>query len=231
MQAARIYYDHLSRFDVADVVRADQVESAGLRCEDRGAVEFAHAERAESAWVAHGYDALGRGEKHRESALIVLQGLDDRVDDVALPGARDPVQHDLGVGGRREDRAFHFEPVADLGRVGQIAVVAERYLTEATFDQERLRLVDADLAGCRISHVADGGASGQSGKCLLLKDVVDMPHSALSAQHRPVRGDYSGGLLAAVLKRVKAEIGQARRFIVAENAEDTTLFSEFIEHN
>src|SRR5262245_5518145 len=231
MQAARIYDEDLSRFDVADVVRADQVESAGLRREDRGAVEFAHAKRAESARVAHGDDALGRGEKHRESALIVLQRLDDRVDDVPLPGAGDPVQYDLGVGGRREDRAFHFEPIADLGRVGQIAVMAERYLAEAAFDQERLRLVDADLAGGRITHVADGGLSGQSGKALLLKDVVDMPHSSLCAQHRTVRGDYSGGLLASVLQRVKTEIGQARRFVVAENAEDTTLFSEFVEHN
>jgi hypothetical protein len=34
-----------------------------------------------------------------------------------------------------------------------------------------------------------------------------------------------------VLQRVQAKIGQARRFVVAENAEDTTLFSEFVEHN
>src|SRR5262249_35570510 len=176
MQAARIYDDDLSRFNVTDVVRADQVEGAGLGREDRGAVDLAYAERAESARVAHGYDALGRGEKHREGALIVLQRLDDRVDDVTASGAGDPVQHDFGVGGRREDRALHFELVAGFGRIGQIAVVAERHLTEAAFDQERLRLVDADLAGRRITHVADGRAPGQSGEGLLLKDVVDMPH-------------------------------------------------------
>src|SRR5262249_44038637 len=154
-----------------------------------------------------------------------------RVDDVPLSGAGDPVQHDFGVGGRRKDRAFHLEPISGLGRVGQISVVAERDLTEAAFDQKRLSLVYADLARRRIPHVADGGASGQSAKALLLKDVVDVPHPALDAQRRAVRGDYPGRLLAAVLKRVQAEIGQARRFIVAENAEYTTLFSEFVEHN
>src|SRR5215467_2976678 len=97
MQAARISDDDLSRFDVANVVRADQVESAGLRREDRGPVEFAYAERAESTRIAHGYDALGRGEKHRECAFIILQRLDDRVDDVLLPRAGDPMQHDFAV--------------------------------------------------------------------------------------------------------------------------------------
>src|SRR5215475_896780 len=231
MRSARIDYDDLSGFDVADVVRADQVEGAGLRREDRGAVDFAHAERAKSARVAYCYDALGRGEKHREGALVVHQRLDDRVDDVPLPGAGDPVQHDFGVGGRREDRAFHFEPISGLGRVGQVAVVAERDLTEAAFDQERLGLVDADLPGRRITHMADSRAPGQSGEALFLEDVVDVPHPALEAQQRAVGGDYTGRLLAAVLQRVQAEIGQARRFLMAENAEDTTLFSEFVEHN
>src|SRR5262245_56537080 len=224
MQAARIDYDDFSRFDVADVVRADQVEGACLRREDRGAVDFAHAERAKSARVARGNDALGRGEEHREGAFVVLQRLDDRVDDVPLPGAGDPVQHDFGVGGRRKDRAFHLEPKSGLGRVGQISIVAERDLTEAAFDTERLSLVYADLARRRITHVADGGAPGQPGKALLLKDVVDVPHPALGAQPRAVRGNYPGRLLAAVLQRVQAEIGQPRRFLVAENAEYTTLF-------
>jgi hypothetical protein len=79
--------------------------------------------------------------------------------------------------------------------------------------------------------MADGRAPGQSGKALLLEDVVDVTHPALVAQQRAVRGDYPGRLLAAVLQRVQAEIGQARRLVVAENAEDTTLFSEFVEHN
>src|SRR5215510_5243566 len=190
MQAARIGYDDLSGFDVADVVSADQVEGAGLRREDRSPVEFAHTERAKSARVAHGYDALGRGEKHREGALVVLQRLDDRVDDVPLPGAGDPVQHDFGVGGRREYRALHFEPMSSLGRVRQIAVVAERDLAEAALDQERLRLVDADLPGSRIAHMADGRAPGQSGEALFLEDVVDVPHPTLDVQQRAVRGDY-----------------------------------------
>src|SRR5262249_47277687 len=160
----RIDYDDLSGFDVADVVRADQVEGACLRREDGSPVEFAHAERAKSARVAHGYDALGRGEKHREGAIVALQRLDDRVDDVPFAGAGDPVQHDFGVGGRREDRALHFELISGLARVGQIAVVAERDLSEAALDQERLRLVYADLPGRRIAHMADGRAPGQSGE-------------------------------------------------------------------
>src|SRR5215510_10425244 len=231
LQAARRDYDDLSGFDVADVVGADQVEGACLRREYRGPVEFAHAERAKSARVAHGYDALGRGEKHREGALVVLQRLDDRVDDVPFAGAGDPVQHDFGVRGRREDRALQFESISGLGRVRQIAIVAERDLAEAAFDQERLRLVDADLPGSRITHMADGRALGQPGEALFLEDVVDVPHPALEAQQRAVGGDYTGRLLAAVLQRVQAEIGQARRFLMAENAEDTTLFSEFVEHN
>lgn len=34
-----------------------------------------------------------------------------------------------------------------------------------------------------------------------------------------------------MLQGVQPEVSQARRFLVTENAEDTALFSEFIEHN
>src|SRR6266498_3427870 len=45
MHAARIDYDDLSGFDVADVVRADQVDGAGLRRGDRSSTQFPYAAR------------------------------------------------------------------------------------------------------------------------------------------------------------------------------------------
>jgi hypothetical protein len=57
-----------------------------------------------------------------------------------------------------------------------------------------------------------------------------MPHATLQVKRRTVGADYSCGLLAAMLQRIETEVGQARRLLMAENAEDTTLFSEFIEH-
>src|SRR5262249_16087642 len=129
-----------------------------------------------------------------------------------------------------KDRAFHFELMTGLGRVGQVAIVTERDLAKTAFDQERLRFVNADFPRGRITHVADGRAPGQLRQELLLEDVVDMSRSGFGGQPRAIGCDYSGGLLAAVLQRIKTEVGQARRFLVAKNAEDTAFFSKFVEH-
>src|SRR5262245_18114633 len=120
--------------------------------------------------------------------------------------------------------------MASIGSVGQVDVMAECDLTETAFDQERLRLIDADFSRGRIAHVANGGFSGQLRQALFLKDVIDMCHSAFGAKLTTVGGNYPGRFLATMLQRVKPQIGQARRFLVTKNAEDATLFSKFVEH-
>ena len=60
--AVRLAYDDLARIDVPHETRADEVERAGLRREDRRAVEIAEDERADP-------DGVARADKPlRESA-------------------------------------------------------------------------------------------------------------------------------------------------------------------
>jgi hypothetical protein len=45
-----------------------------------------------------------------------------------------------------------------------------------------------------------------------------------------IRGDDSGGFLAAVLLGIKPQVRLAGRFFVIEDAEHSTLVSKFIQH-
>jgi len=41
----------------------------------------------------------------------------------------------------------------------------------------------------------------------------------------------AGALLSAVLQRVQSEVDEVRRIRMVEDAEDTALFFEFVEHH
>ena len=81
--------------------------------------------------------------------------LDDRVLDAPRLRPRVEVEDDLGVAVRLEDRALLDEIVAQLVRVDDVAVVAERDLAVRAVDQDRLGVQQLALAGGRVAHVAD----------------------------------------------------------------------------
>jgi hypothetical protein len=77
--------------------------------------------------------------------------------------------------------------------------------------------------------VAHRDVPGQAGEHLLVEHLTDQPE-VLEHQHlRAVRDRDAGGLLAAVLERVKAEVGQLRDLLAGcPDAEDAALLTRFV---
>ncbi len=55
---------------------------------------------------------------------------------------------------------------------------------------------------------------------LVREDLRDVPHAALDVHALAVPGADAGALLAAMLQRVEAEIGEIRRVVRVVDAED-----------
>ena len=99
LRAVLIEHDDLAGLDVADIFRADDVECAGFRGQDRATVEFAQhqgtdAERiagADQLFVGHRYQGIG--------AFDGAQRLDEAVDEAGALRLRHQVQDHFGVGG------------------------------------------------------------------------------------------------------------------------------------
>ena len=101
--------DDFARLDLADELRVDEVERAGLAGEDVGAVELAERERAEAERIAHADDLALAHHHEREGALDLAQ----RGEDAAGAGRlREEVQDDFAVDGGLENGAALFEFVA-----------------------------------------------------------------------------------------------------------------------
>ena len=81
--------DDLAVLDVAHVARADDVERAGLRGQDRAAVELAQHQRADAERVARADQLLVGQRDQRVGALDLAQRVDEAVDEaVAAASAR-----------------------------------------------------------------------------------------------------------------------------------------------
>src|SRR4051794_40528364 len=96
-------------------------------------------------------------------------------------------------------------------------------------DAERLRLENRDLACGRIAHVADRARALQSIEMRLVEGVGNVTHRALEAQLRAIRCDDATRFLAAMLKRVEAEISQSCSFRVSVDSKHSTLFTQLCD--
>ena len=96
-----------------------------------------------------------------------------------------------------------------LDGVGQVAVVGERDLA-AVVAPDRLGVLPGAAAGRRVADVADRHRPGEALQLLLVEDLRDEPEVAQGHDHPALAGGDARRLLAAVLERVEAEVGQAR---------------------
>ncbi len=123
---ALVVEDHdFAILDVADIFRADDVERAGLRGQDRAAVELAEHQRADAERVARADQLLVGEADEGIGAFQRAQALDEAVDEARLLRARDQMQHHLGVGGGLHDGALMHELLAQRQPVGEVAVMAD----------------------------------------------------------------------------------------------------------
>src|SRR5271155_5491734 len=137
---------------------------------------------------------------------------------------------DLGVARRLEEAAAPHQLAPQLIRVGQIAVVADGEPAELEIGKQRLHVAQRDLAGCRISDMADSGTAGQATDDLLGAEIVaDETLSAMRVELLAVIGDDPGSLLTAMLERVHPERRERRSIGVAIDPEHAAFFVEMID--
>ena len=223
--------DHhdLAVLDVADELGADDVERAGLRAQDRTAVELAEHQRADAERIA-GADQLLVGQRHQGvGALDFGQRLDEAVDDLRSPRARGQEQDDLGVGRRLADRAAADELAPERQAVGQVAVMGDRKAARLELGEQRLDVAQHRLAGGRVADMADGGLAGKAVDDGGAGEVIaDETLAPLGMKALAVEGDDAGRLLAAVLQGVQAERDDRRRVGVAEDPEDAAFLVQAV---
>ena len=222
--------EHLAGLDVANPLRVDQIQRARLRTHDVAVAQLAERQRPEAVRIAHRNQAILGQQHQRKRALRLRHGLDQRRLRRRRLRPRVQMQQHLGVARRLEDRSFAHEHLAQFLRVDQIAVVADGDFAVGAVDQNRLRVLDAAVAGRRIAHVADGAHAGEPVDRRFVEVVGDVAEGLVDLQSAAVRGRDADGFLAAMLQRVQPEIGQVGGLGVAVDAEDAALFFESHSH-
>src|SRR5947208_16191189 len=140
LRAALVEHDDLAGLDVTDILRADDVERAGFRGQDRAAAEFAQYQGADAEPIARP-DQFLVGQRHqRIGAFDRPQRLDEAVDKTVALRLRDQVQDDFGVGGGLHHGAVAHQFAAQGQPVGEIAVMADRETAGIEFGEQRLHV-------------------------------------------------------------------------------------------
>ena len=229
MHAGGIDDDELAGLDVAHEVGADDVERAGLRCQDVGLAEPPQDQRPDAQRVAHA-DHHVVGQRHqRIGPFDLLQRADQPLHDAAArPGGHQVGDH-LGVGRRLEQRAALDQLLAERIGVGQVAVVGDGEAAEGEIGEQRLDIAQDGVAGGRVADMADRGMAAQPAHHRLRGEAVgDLAEVAVGVEMLAVEGDDAGGLLAAMLQGMQAEHGVRRRLVDAADAEDAALLAQMV---
>ena len=100
------------------------------------------------------------------------------------------------------------EPVAQLGGVGEVAVVRERDGARVAAAERRLGVLPGAGAGRGVAAVADREVALERAQAALVEDLGDQAHVLVDQEARAVTGGDARRLLAAVLQRVEAEVGE-----------------------
>ena len=188
LRAIFIEDDHFAVFHVAHVLRADDVERAGLGSQDRAAVELADHQRPDTERIASADQLLVGQADEGIGALELAQPLDETVDKTVASGARHEMQDHLGVGGRLHHGAFVHQVAAQFDAIGEIAIVADREAAAIELGEKRLHVAQDRLAGGRIAHMTDGGCAGQAiDHFAACKGVADKTEASLGMETLAVK--------------------------------------------
>ena len=231
----RADFHHFARFHVVQVDGADQVEGAGFGGEHvafaaAGDFHFAHRERAEAVRIARHQDAILRQQHQRESAFHLQQRLAQRASQRALRRVRHQVQHQLGIARSLEHRAQPAQFLAQLRRVGDVAIVGNRQPPLVARNRKRLRVQQDGVAGRGIARVADGQFARQRGQHRFGEDIRHVPHLFARVDAAAVGGANAGRFLPPVLQGVQPQVGHLGGFGMAIDGDHTTFFMKFIGH-
>ncbi len=235
--AVLVKYHNLARLHVAHELAARRHNGAAFACDYIALANLPDAQGTEPLRVAHGNE-LARAHQHQRIGSFELgHGLFDGAFNAARVQAlaRDGIGNYLGIGGRVENRAGQLKFIAQLGGIGQVAVMGQRHRPFDMADDKRL---------CVRAHGRTRGG------------VATVRHTHIAARHRFQRrlGEYfahkpqftaliedavvvhgnAAALLSAVLQRVQTVIGGGHYIQIiftAEHAEYAAflmqLFAEY----
>ena len=227
MRALFVEDQNLAVLHVAHVLRADDVESAGLRREDGATVELAEHQRPDAQRIARADELLIGEADEGIGAFEHAQSLDKTVDEAVAMRARHEMKDDLGVGRRLHHCAFAHELAAKRQAVGEIAVMPHGKSAGVQLGEQRLHIAQNGPAGGRVTHMADRSVAGQAIDHLAPREgVADQTEATFGMEAITVERDDAGGLLAAVLERMQAERRNCRGVGMAENAEYSAFLAE-----
>ncbi len=98
-------------------------------------------------------------------------------------------------------------------------------------DHDRLDIFQVAAAGSRVANVTDGVAARQLVENRIpFKAIRYQTHTTVGMQVLTVAGDDTAAFLAAMLQRVKPEVGQVGGLRMAEDAEDSAFILKLVEH-
>ena len=216
-------HDNLSRLEVADEGRPDQVKGAGFGGEDPSVIKLAEGKGAQTAGIAEADDFVLTHDHHGEGPFEAAQRADRSAH--RFVGLGKEMENDLAVDRGLEDGSAVLKLVPQGGSVDEVAVVGDGELSACRVDAERLGVEEGARSRRRIADMADGARAGKRFQVFLGEDLRDQTHSLVEPEGFPVaaaRGD-AGALLTAVLQREEAVVGQHGRVLVAVDGEDAAF--------
>ena len=104
--------------------------------------------------------------------------------------------------------------------------MADGDLPVGAVDEERLRVLELALARGRVARVPDRDVPRKRLKRVLVERFGDLAHRPRDPELLAVGGGDAGALLAAMLKRVKAKVGEVGGLGVPEDSKNTALVFE-----
>ncbi len=202
--------------------RADDVERARLARQHPARVaEPSEHERPDAVTVAHA-DEVGLVHQHeREPALERRQHAVERDLEVTTVGARlrrvhrrDQLGDERGVGGgvelpaAGEHAGQHPELRRQVRGVGQVAVVTEGEARVCDLAVHRLRVAPRARTGRRVADMPDREVTVERREVALVEHLGDEAHVLDDGDGLAVAHRDAGRLLAPVLERVEAVVGE-----------------------
>jgi hypothetical protein len=221
--------EKLARLQLADHPGADEVEGAGLRRHHHPITKPADHQRVKAVGV-HG-DENGAAHGHQEAvgALGLLKGAADLVLGRGALGARDQVDQDLGVRRGGEDRPLVHQLAADLGGVGEVAVMGDGQRAGTVVEQQRLGIGQDRASRGGVPGVAHGDVAGEAAEDRLVEVFPDQPHPPVGPRGAGgVDRDDAGAFLPPVLEGVQAQVGEPCRLRNRRDPENTAHVSPLL---
>ncbi len=174
--------DDLARLHVAHELGVDQIQRAGLARKHPAIVQLADAKRTEPMRIAHA-DQLGlRHDDERKGAFDPAHRLDEIVRVSVQARLRHQMQDDLAIDRRLKNGALGLQLLAQLRRVGQVAVVRDGDLAFGAIDGERLRIGDVGGTGRGIARVAHRHRADQIVQHVAVENLRHQSHAAMHAK-------------------------------------------------